>query len=73
MTYKLSRWAKREGKTVSWGNVIGPYLGQAFEETFATEDEAKERQRQAEACESIGDDRPPVPLKRTDLRGGQND
>lgn len=61
---KLTRWAERKGLTVRWGNVIGGYCGQSFEETFATEKEARERERQALACEPIGDERPPIAQKR---------
>ena len=68
MNFKLNRWAKRTGTTVEWGNLIGPFVGQSFRETFSTEDEAIERQRQAKACESIGVDREPIALERLDLR-----
>ncbi len=60
----LKRWAGRDGMTVSWGNMIGPYRGQEFTETFATEDEAVERERQANAGEAIGADRLPIAIKR---------
>jgi hypothetical protein len=65
---KLKRWAERKGCTVEWGNMVGSYLGQSFRETFQTEAEAVERERQALACEDIGDDRVPVPLRRDCLR-----
>jgi len=58
------RWAERNGKTVKWGNVIGPYCGQEFTETFTTEKEAKERERQALALEAIGDEKKPIALCR---------
>ena len=67
MTFKLRRWAGRKGKTVEWGNVIGPYVGQSFRETFSTEAEAIERKRQAEACEAIGRDREPIAIERVPL------
>lgn len=65
--YELRRWANRKGTTVEWGNVIGGYNGQSFRETFATEDEAIERERQAIACESIPNDREPIATERADL------
>jgi hypothetical protein len=68
--YKLRRWAERDGKIVKWGNVVGPYRGQEFEEEFGTEEEAKERQRQAVACEPIGDDREPVARRRIRIHWG---
>lgn len=64
MDLKLRRWAKREGKTVEWGNVVGYLQGQSFTETFATEEDAQERERQAMALEAIGKDREPVALTR---------
>ena len=36
------------------GKVVGGYTGQAFTETFRTEAEAIERERQAKACEATG-------------------
>lgn len=63
-TIKLTRWAKRKGTTVLWGNMVGCYSGQQFEETFATEAEAVERERQALACEAIGDKREPIAVQR---------
>jgi len=68
MEFKLARWAERKGKIVKWGNMVGPYRGQEFEETFKTNKQAIERERQAKACEAIGDKRVPIPLKRVDLR-----
>jgi hypothetical protein len=65
--FKLRRWALRRGLVVEWGNVVGPYRGQEFRETFRNEAEARERERQANACESIGDERPPVAVKREQL------
>lgn len=65
---KLARWADRKGKIVKWGNMVGPYCGQEFEEEFATESQAKERERQVLACEAIGDDREPVAIKRKVIR-----
>ena len=56
--FKLNRWAERKGKIVRWGNVIGPWRGQEFEEEFETEEEAIERERQAKACEPIGNPKP---------------
>jgi len=66
LNYKFSRWADRNGVVVRWGNVVGPYSGQAFEETFSTEEEAAERKRQALALEAIGQDRPPIAIRRVD-------
>jgi hypothetical protein len=63
MNYKLKRWAKRDACIVEWGNVVGPYIGQEFRETFATEEEAKIREQQALACEAIPADREPIPFK----------
>lgn len=59
---ELKRWAQRDGCTVEWGNIVGCYLGQQFRETFATEEQAIERERQAKACEAIGAEREPVAL-----------
>jgi hypothetical protein len=67
MDMKLTRWAMRKGRTVEWGNVVGPFRGQEFREAFRDEAEAKERERQAKACENIGDTRVPVALKREQL------
>ena len=67
MSIKFVRWADRDGKTVRWGNLIGCYRGQEFEETFSTEAEAVERERQANACEAISDKREPTPIKRAIL------
>ena len=64
LEYKLRRWAERKGKIVRWGNVVGPYRGQEFEEEFGTEEEAKERERQAVACEPIGNESEPVAVRR---------
>lgn len=66
---QLRRWAERNGKVVRWGNVIGPFLGQEFEEVFATVAQAKKRERQALACEEIGADRAPVALRRCQVGG----
>ena len=63
---KLKRYAVRRGKVVEWGNVVGPYVGQQFEETFATEAEAEERERQALACEPIRTERAPIALERVE-------
>ena len=68
MEMKLQRWATRNGTTVEWGNVVGGYCGQEFRETFATETEAIERERQAKACESIAANRVPIALKRKQTR-----
>ena len=68
LEHKLRRWAERDGKTVKWGNIVGPYRGQEFEEEFGTEEEAIERQRQAVACEAIGDGREPVAVRRIKIR-----
>ena len=65
---KLNRWAQRNGCVVKWGNVVGPYIGQEFTEHFATEAEAKERERQALALEPIGDKREPVAVRREQKR-----
>jgi len=67
MKLQLVRWAKRVGKTVSWGNIVGPYSGQSFLEIFQTIDEARERERQALAKEPIGSDRLPVALSREEI------
>lgn len=64
----LRRWAERKGTILRWGNVIGTYAGQEFEETFRTVAQAKERERQALAGEAIGPVREPVALRRRDLR-----
>ena len=45
-----------------------PYRGQEFEEEFNTEEEAKEREKQAVACEPIGDGREPVAARRIKVR-----
>ena len=63
----LTRWADREGKTVKWGNMVMGFRGQEFRETFATEEEAIERERQVKAVEAIGDDRIPVAIERIQL------
>lgn len=65
---RFQRYAERRGKTVEWGNIIGPYIGQQFRETFATEEEAEERKRQALALEPIGSNRPPIAVSREKLR-----
>ncbi len=62
--FQLRRWAKRDGRTVTWGNLVGLYRGQEFRETFETEGQAKERKRQVIANEAIPDDREPIPLER---------
>ena len=67
LTAKLSRWAERKGNTVEWGNIIGGYIGQTFRETFNTEAEAIEREKQALACEPIGEDRQPIAIERVRL------
>lgn len=64
LNYTLQRWAERKGCLVRWGNIVGPFCGQEFTETFATEAEAQERERQALALEAIPDDRAPVALTR---------
>lgn len=64
---KLNRWARREGTTVEWGNVIGGYRGQEFREIFGTVADARKRERQANAGKPIGEDRQPVALKRVIL------
>ena len=66
--FQLKRWADRKGRTVKWGNIVGPYIGQEFEEKFSTTAEAKERERQVNALEPIGDTREPVPISRKRLR-----
>ncbi len=65
---QLVRWADRTGTTVRRGNLVGPYRGQEFEETFATEEAAIERERQALAKEPIGPDRPPVAVRCRQIR-----
>jgi hypothetical protein len=67
MTLELHRWAERKGTTVTWGNIVGQYNGQSFRETFATEAEAIERERQARACEPIGAAREPIAAERVNL------
>ena len=67
MEPKLNRWAERKGRTVKWGNVVMGMCGQQFEETFASVEEAKERERQALACEPIGN-RLPIPIERKAIR-----
>ncbi len=64
----LQRYADRNGCVVHWGNMVGPYMGQEFEETFATEAEAKERERQALALEAITVDRAPVAITRRNCK-----
>ena len=66
-TTALKRWANRAATTVEWGNLVGGFRGQSFRETFATEADAIERERQATAGESIGVDRAPIALTREDL------
>ena len=61
---QLERWADRKGTTVEWGNIVGWLQGQTFREVFKTEDEAKERERQALAKEAIGADRAPIATER---------
>ena len=68
--FSLQRWTNRDGKTVSWGNIIAGMSGQAFSETFATEDQAVERERQAKAGEPIRADREPVAVERIDIGAG---
>jgi hypothetical protein len=65
----FQRWARRTGGTVEWGNIIHGFIGQSFRETFSTEDEAIEREKQAVACEAIGADRLPVALERVERTG----
>lgn len=65
--YELRRWADRKGCVVRWGNLVGPYRGQEFEEEFRTEEEAMQRERQALACEPIPDDKEPIPIRRVNL------
>ncbi len=65
--FQFNRWAERSGCTVTWGNLVGPYQGQEFRETFKTEAQAKERERQAIAKEAIPKDREPIPLEREQL------
>ena len=67
--YSLKRWARRDGTTVEWGNVVAGMSGQSFRETFATEAQAVERERQARAGEAIGADREPVAASRQELHG----
>jgi hypothetical protein len=67
--YSLKRWAQRDGATVEWGNVVAGMSGQSFRETFATEAEAIERERQARAGEAIGADREPKATARQELHG----
>jgi len=64
MQVQLNRWAMRDGKTVEWGNVVVGFRGQEFTESFSTEAEAIERERQANAGEAIGADRSPIAWKR---------
>lgn len=40
-TFRLVRYAERRGDTVTWGNVVGPYLGQSATWRFADEHEAE--------------------------------
>ena len=68
METKLRRWAERNGRTVEWGNLVLGHRGQEFRETFATEEQAAERERQALACEPIGVTREPVAVRRESLR-----
>ena len=68
MNFELKRYADRDGRKVHWGNIVGHFLGQEFREEFATEEEAKERERQAMALEAIGDKREPIALKREIVR-----
>jgi hypothetical protein len=63
----LTRWAMREGKTVKWGNWVMGYRGQEYCETFATEADAIERERQAKACEDISANRDPIAIERIQL------
>ena len=65
----LRRWAKRDGCTVEWGNVVGGHRGQEFRETFAVKREAIEREKQANAGEAIREDRKPIAIKREQLHG----
>lgn len=64
---RLVRWVKRDGLVVTWGNIIEAYQGQSCRDTMATEADAIERERQANACESLADDREPVPTLRQRL------
>ena len=66
--YQLRRWAQRDGSTVTWGNVIGGMSGQSRRQTFATEADAIERERQALACESLGAEREPIPVEDVEIR-----
>ena len=63
----FSRWAVRKGTVVEWGNLVGPYLGRQFRETFGNEVEAIERERQAMALEPISIGREPIALVRVRL------
>ena len=69
---RLARWASRSSTTVEWGNVVGGFAGQSFSETFATEGEAMERERQALAGEPVGEERAPLAVvrRRLDRWGG---
>jgi len=67
MIPQLNRWAQRTQNTVEWGNFVMGYRGQEFRETFATEEEAIERERQANAGEAIGKDREPIAIERIQL------
>jgi len=64
---KLLRWTNRLGNTVEWGNNVMGFRGQAFRETFNSEEEAIERERQAHAGEAITTARLPVAVTRTQL------
>ena len=65
---KLTRYADRKGCMVHWGNIIGGFLGQEFKETFKTEAEAIERERQALANEIIEIGRYPRAIKTDKIR-----
>jgi hypothetical protein len=64
----FSRWARRHGCVVEWGNNVvaagAVFSGQSFRETFASEAEAIERERQALAKEDIGAERAPIAIAR---------
>lgn len=66
--FRMVRWAERKGGRIGWGNVVGAYQGQTVRETFRTEDEAHERERQVMEVDGNGDplslppDRFPVAL-----------
>ena len=65
---QLKRYADRKGKTVHWGNIIGGFCGQEFIEEFATESQAKTREKQAKSGQAIPNDCKPIPKKKTVIR-----